>query len=238
MALILNIVKSSINSEGTELNLTDDTGLYDASDNPGGYGSPNPTKNEVATILLANNKRQDEGDVLLTVQDYNPTVDYNYVVELYKDGWYQVISYGLRLYSVNTSFSLTEAVYDSSSGEIRKILTKSGSGPYTYTYSVLTPSDLDSETVIKAYESTLNTLVLVTLTECHANALKVFFNNANPVTNTTVLCDDANYNTYLKVDAYLKSINYSFGFGEYTQAQLKVEQAEKICTCIEDCNCG
>lgn len=238
MALIINIAKDSINTEGTELNLTDDTGLYNASDNPGGYGTPNPNKNEIGIILLANNKRQDEGDVLCIVQPYNPTVDYNYVVNLYKDGWYQIKSFGLRLYSVNTSFALTEATYDSTSGEIRKILTKSGLGPYAYTYSVLTPSDLDSDTVIVLYESTLNTLVLVTLTECHAEAIKIFFNNANPVTNITVLCDDANFNRYLKIDTYLKSINYSFGFGNYVQAQLKVEQAEKICTCLDDCNCG
>lgn len=238
MALILNIESEGVNAEGTLLNLQDNTGLYDASDNPGGYGTPNPNKNEVAIILLANNKRQDEGDVQVTVQTYNPTVDYNYSVELYKDGWYQIISFGLRLYSTNTSFSITEATYDSASGQIRKILTKSGSGPYTYTYEVITAADLDSAEVIVPYQSTLNALVLVTLEECHAEAIKIFFNNANPVTNTTVLCDDANFNTYLKIDTYLKSINYSFGFGNYVQAQLKVEQAEKICTCLGDCNCG
>ena len=59
MALILNIISEGVNAEGTELNLTDDTGTYNVSDNPGGYGSPNPVKNEVATILLARNKRQD-----------------------------------------------------------------------------------------------------------------------------------------------------------------------------------
>ncbi len=238
MALILNIVETSVNTAGTELNLTDNTGLYNVSDNPGGYGTPNPNKNEVAIILLAHNKRQDEGDVLLTVHSYNPTVDYNYIVDLYKDGWYQIKSFGLRLYSVNTSFAVTEATYDSVTGEIRKILTKTGSGPYTYTYSVITPSDLDSTSVITLYESILNALVLVNLEECHINAIKVFFNNANPVTNITVLCDDANFNTCEKINVYLQSINSSFGLGNYTQAQLKVEQAEKICTCIDDCNCG
>ncbi len=238
MALIINVVAGSVNEAGTELNLTDDTGLYDASDNPGGYGSPNPNKNEIAIILLANNKRQDEGDVLLTVQPYNPAVDYNYVVEIYKDGWYQIKSFGLRLYSVNTSFAVTEATYDSASGEIRKILTKSGSGPYTYTYSVLTPSDLDSVTVITLYESILNTLVLVTLLECYTNSIKVFFNNASPVTNTTVMTDNADFNTKLKVQAYLEAIRADFAFTNYTQAQLMVEQAEKICSCIDDCNCG
>lgn len=238
MGVILNIVESSISVDGKYLNLTDATGLYNVSDNPGGYGTPNLNKNQVATILLANNKRQDEGDILLTVQPYNPTVDYNYIVNIYKDGWYQIKSFGLRLYSVNTSFSITEATYDSASGQIRKILTKTGTGPYVYTYQVLTPSDLDSSTVITSTESILNALVLVSLTECLALSDKNFFNGAGPLTNTTVMVDDANFNTYLKIDTYLKSINYSFGFGNYTQAQLKVEQAEKICTCIDDCNCG
>lgn len=238
MGVILNIVENSISTDGKYLNLTDNTGLYNVSDNPGGYGTPNPNKNQVAVILLANNKRQDEGDVLLTVQPYNPTVDYNYIVNIYKDGWYQIKSFGLRLYNLNTSFSITEAVYDSASGEIRKILTKTGVGPYVYTYQIITPSDLDSATVITSTESILNTLVLVSLTECLALADKNFFNGAGPLTNTTVMVDDANFNQYLKIDTYLKSINYSFGFGNYTQAQLKVEQTEKLCTCIDNCNCG
>lgn len=238
MAVILNIVESSISVDGKYLNLTDATGLYNVSDNPGGYGTPNPNKNQVATILLANNKRQDEGDVLLTVQPYNPIVDYNYIVNIYKDGWYQIKSFGLRLYSTNTSFSITEAAYDSASGEIRKILTKSGTGPYVYTYQVLAPSDLDSDTVITYTESILNVLVLVNLLKCYTNAIKVFFNNASPVTNITVLTDDANFNTKEKIQAYLEAIQADFGFTYYTQAQLMVEQTENICSCIKDCNCG
>lgn len=238
MALVINIVKDSINDAGTELNLRDDTGLYDVSDNPGGYGSPNPNRNQVSIILLGYNKRQDEGDVALTFQNYSPTVDSTFVVNLYKEGWYQIKSYGLRLYSVNTSFDISEAVYDTTTSTIRKILTKSGSGPYTYTYEVITSDILNTDAVTTAYASVLNTLVLEALCKCHASANKNFFNNASPVTNTTEINTDTNFQTYLKIDAYLKSIKYSFGFASYTQAQLKVEQAEKICDCIDDnCDC-
>jgi hypothetical protein len=238
MALVINIVKSSINDAGTELNLSDSTGVYEVSDNPGGYGTPNPDRADIALILVANNKRQDDGDVECTVQTYNPVTATTFIVELNKDGWYQVDTYGLRLYDDTVLFDVTEAVYDVATSAIWKIATVSGVGPYTYTYTVITKQDLDSSAVIKAHESTLNTLVLVTLTECHTSAVRNYFNSASPVTNKTVVVDDANFNTYLKIDTYLKSINASFALENYTQGQLKVEQAEKLCSCIDDnCSC-
>jgi hypothetical protein len=238
MALVINIVKSSINDEGTEMLLSDSTGSYEVSDNPGGYGTPNPERGDIALILVANNKRQDDGDVECTVQSYNPVSADEFTVELNKDGWYQIDTYGLRLYDTDVLFDVTEAVYDVATSQIRKIATVSGSGPYTYTYTVITKQDLDSNTVIKAHEATLNTLVLVTLSRCHTSAVRNYFNGASPVTNKTVMVDDANFNTAIKIDTYLKSINSSFALGNYTQGQLKVEQAEKICSCIDDnCSC-
>lgn len=241
MALIINIVKDSINDSGTELNLKDNTGLYVASDNnPTGYGGPNPNRTDIAIILLANNKRDPlgEGDVACTLQNYNPVVDEEFTVNLYKDGWYQVKTFGLRLYNANTSFAISEAVYDVASQTIRKIFTKSGTGPYAYTYSVIQPTDLLGNTVVILYESVLNALVLESLCKCHAAANKNYFNNAGPITNTTVVSEDPNFNTYLKIDAYLKTIKYSFGFSSYPEAQLKVEQAEKLCDCIDNDNCN
>lgn len=238
MALVINIVKDSINDAGTELYLSDSTGVYEVSDNPGGYGTPNPARSSLALILLANNKRQDEGDVECAIESYNPVTAEDFTVTLYKDGWYQIKTFGLRLYSTSILFAVTEAVYDVATQTIRKIATVSGSGPYTYTYTVIEKEDLDSSSVITLYDAVLNTLVLSNLCKCHASAVKNYFNEAEPVTNKTATKDSVSFDTYLKVDTYLKSIKYSFGFGSYTQAQLKVEQAEKICLCIDDnCNC-
>lgn len=242
MALVINIVKDSINDAGTELYLKDATGTYEVSDNPGGYGTPNPERDELALILIATNKRDGEnggeGDVECEIQSYNPVSASAFTVNLYKDGWYQIKTFGLRLYDVNTSFSLTEAVYDVASQKIRKILTKTGAGPYTYTYEEIEKEDLVESSVITLYSAVLNTLVLEALCKCHSSANKNFFDTVSPVGNKTAVKDEPTFQTYLKIDAYLKSIKYSFSFGSYVQAQLKVEQAEKICGCINDnCSC-
>lgn len=242
MALVINIVKDSINDSGTELYLRDDTGAYEVSDNPGGYGTPNPERDELALILIATNKRDGEnggeGDVECVVQSYDPVSASTFTVTLYKDGWYQVKTFGLRLYDVNTSFSLTEATYDVSSQTIRKIATKSGSGPYTYTYDIIEKEDLDESSVITLYSAVLNSLVIPGICKCYSSSNKNFFDAVSPVGNKTVIKDEPTFETYLKIGAYLKSIVDSFCFGSYTQAQLKVEQVEKICSCIDDnCSC-
>ena len=242
MALVINIVKDSINDSGTELYLTDATGAYEVSDNPGGYGTPNPERSEIALILIATNKRDGdnggEGDVECVVQDYNPVSASSFTVTLYKDGWYQIKTYGLRLYDVSTSFSLTEATYDVDTQTIRKILTKSGTGPYTYTYEVIEKEILTESSVITLYSAVLNTLVLEALCKCHASATKNYAESVDQTGSKTALDDNTEFRTYLKIDTYLKSIKYNFSFGSYTQAQLIVEQTEKICSCIDDnCSC-
>ena len=238
MSLVINIVKSSISEDGTTMYLSDNTGAYEPSDNPTGYGPPNPARADLAVFILATNKRIDEGDVDLEVADYNPASATSWSVTLHKDGWQQVNSYGLRRYDVNTSFSVTELTYDVASEEIRKIATKSGTGPYTYTYTVVTEAALVDEANIILYESTLNTLVTeVSLNQCHYKANKKFFNEVD-VDNSTIVFDDVNFNRYMKLDAYLKAITYDFANGNYTNAEAMVEQAEKICDCFtEDCDC-
>ncbi len=240
MALIINIVKDSINDSGTELNLKDSTGLYVASDNnPTGYGGPNPNRTDIAIILLPYNKRQDEGDVLCTTQNYNPVVDETFVVNLHKDGWYQVKTFGLRLYNVNTSFAISEAVYDVSSQTIRKILTKSGTGPYTYTYSVIQPIDLVGNTVVILYQSVLNSLVIPGICKCWSAALKAAMNSIAQMDPPAIVNENIEWQQYQKIDTYLNSIKNSFGFSSYPEAQKKVEQVENLCDCFgnDNCNC-
>jgi hypothetical protein len=236
MALILNITKDSISSDGATLKVVDSTGDYDATDNPGGYGTPNPDRSDLALFLRAFGKQIAEDDVTLTIATYNPQTADEWDITLQTDGWQQIKTYGLLLYNVNTNFSVGELVYNVATEEIFKILTKSGSGPYTYTYEVVEIDEIDEDGVSVAYEAVLNTLVIPELDKCLYSANKKYLSEVD-TTSKTVPCDDDNFNQYLKIDSYLKAIAYDFAAGNYTASQEMVEQAEKLCDCFTE-NCG
>jgi hypothetical protein len=61
------------NSAGTELYIefVNATGVYDATDNPGGFNSPNPARNTLAAVFFGNHKKV-AADVLAVPETYNP----------------------------------------------------------------------------------------------------------------------------------------------------------------------
>jgi hypothetical protein len=237
MALVLVISKDSISQDGSTVKVVDSTGDYDVNDNPGGYGTPNPDRTDLALFIRSFSKRVSEDDIQLEVSTYDPETADEWDITLSKDGWQQVIVYGLRLYSTSLNLSIGELVYNTATEEIFKILTKSGSGPYTYTYEVVTIEEVEETGVTVAYEGTLNTLIVPGLDKCLSSANSKYFSELE-VNTKSKPCEDNNFNQYLKIDAYLKAIAYDFAAGNYTASQEMVEQVEKLCSCfIENCSC-
>lgn len=234
MALVLQIKKTGINSDGTKITIEDVTGTYNATSNPGGYGPPNDARNQVALILRVYSKRYNHtADLTSTLLVTTPDNSDKLLVTkwdanlLDKDSWIQATIYGLHLYSNTTLFQVGELAYDVISGEIRRILTVSGSGPYTYTYEVVPESALEVETNIIPYKTICNTYAIPNSCECHYHALKIW--------NETKSEDD--FRKYLEIDALLLSTKYSFGFGSYAEGQKLIEAIEDDCGCLSDCNC-
>lgn len=238
MGLELHLTKSSISTEGVMV-ITDSTGTYDATDNTTGYGAPNPARADLALLLRAYNKRYDGleslTDTALVIATYDPEVVTQWSLTLNKDGWQLATVYGLKLYSTATSFELNELTYDSATDEIRKILTKSGAGPYTYTYEVVTEAALEVDGNVIPYTYALNTYSLLDLCECHYKVNKKY---------TEALVDEdeetaeTHWTTYTKLDALMKAIKYDFAQESYSEGQKIVEKCENICTCFtDDCNC-
>jgi hypothetical protein len=235
MALDLKLLYDSINDLGTKITLIDNTGAYSAS-NLTGFGTPNPDRDTLALIVRAYSKRYDGGeeivDTLLTVtpDDADPVVAASWELTLNGQGWQQATVYGLQLYDVSLSFEVGELVYDTGSSAIRKILTKSGDGPYTYTYEVVEESALDDLTLIKAYYKVYNTYAIPGLCECKYRMNKEYFDAR--------IKDPILFKKYLELTGILEGINSDFGFGSYSEAQSSVEYAEDICTCFTDeCSC-
>lgn len=65
----------TISRDGTRITVTDKTGVYDVTDNPGGWGAPNPELNESCLVCLVIRKASG-GDQLM--QATSPSVDYVY----------------------------------------------------------------------------------------------------------------------------------------------------------------
>jgi hypothetical protein len=85
MALVLK-VKATIADSGDQvyLEFREATGDYDAIDNPGGFGIPNPTRNSVAVLIKAVHKLT-PGDQAATVLAYNPLTVESFTVEMSKE---------------------------------------------------------------------------------------------------------------------------------------------------------
>lgn len=234
MALILRLTYTSINSDGTQITITDSTGNYDASTNPGGYGTPNPDRSDIALILRAFVKRFDDSDEITdtlltsTPNDTDPTVVESWVVSVTAQGWHQMDLYGLNLYSTSTLLNVDEIVWDTGTSQLLRILTRSGSGPYTYTYTTATEADLANADYTTAYTAVLNSLVIPELCVCNNKAIMHYFDTL----------ETSDWNKYQQIDALLKSIAASFANQDYSGAQEKVENVEEKCDCLNnECSC-
>lgn len=234
MALILRLSYDSITADGTQITISDATGNYNASTNPGGYGTPNPDRSDIALFLRAFTKRFDGSDtitsanIVATPNDTDPVVTASWVVEVTAQGWHQSNLYGLQLYDVNTLLSVDELVWKVDTEQIVRILTRNGSGPYTYTYAVATEADLDNTNYATAYTATLNNLVIPELCVCNYKAA-LFWSRTE---------EETDFQKFLTIMALLQAATASFDNQDYANGQRIVENVEDKCECLNsECNC-
>lgn len=248
MSLNLRLQNYAINDSGTVLTIQDVTGNYDATTNPGGYGTPNPARNSVALFLRTYQKRYDGGDTIIntlltsTPNNSAPTAVTSWDIALLTDSWLQATVYGLPLYSTSTLFSVNDLVWKVDTTQIIRIDTVSGSGPYTYTYTVMQQSDLENTDYGVAYSTVLNTYAIPSACVCLNKSREVYFKGLSATGNAAVY-SNGNYGNpdwvrYQTIDSLVKSIVYGFAIEAYANAQRKIEQVENLCSCLsETCNC-
>lgn len=234
--LSLVIKKTAINSDGTAITIIDSTGNYNASANPSGYGSPNDARNQVALFLRSYAKRFNNTTTIVntllvsTPDNTDHLVVANWSVALLagKDSWVQSTVYGLHLYSTSTLFQVGELAFDTGTSQIRKIKTVSGTGPYTYTYDVVTEDELEAVGVIIPYTTVYNTYAIPNSCICHEKSNKTW----------QLSQSKEDWDVYQKIEAFLKAVKYDFGFGSFSEGQKNIEKVEQLCDCFnENCNC-
>jgi hypothetical protein len=232
MALVLKLSRNSVSAASSSMIITDATGNYDATTNPSGYGSPNANRNTLALFLRVYNKRYD-GDsslsnTLLTIASYDPTTVTQWTSTLNKDGWQQATVYGLKLYSTSTLFAVNDLVYNTSTSEIWRIDSVSGSGPYTYTHTVMNQIDLENTLYGKAYLTVLDTYAIPSISDLANRAIKNYFNLIVDPSSVQEDIDEAKEDAD-ELDLLITAITYGFEYGYMAEAQKQVESAENVC---------
>ena len=90
MALKLKLSRTSINSIGTEMYLSDVTGTYNAETNSGGYGDINPARNTLA-LLVQSILHTSTEDVAIEVNEYDPETVEHFTLLTPTDGYIETI---------------------------------------------------------------------------------------------------------------------------------------------------
>lgn len=228
MALELKLAKNSVTENGDRMFIGDVTGAYDAQDNDTGYGAPNEERANLGLFLFVD-KKETTGDTAMVLQPSDPETVDEWEVTLTGDAWYQCNVYGLIRYDVAIEAFVDELTYDYVADEIRKILTKTGSGPWVYTYEVVSSDVIEDEANTKRYTTLFDTNDLTQLCKCWTKSLRAYFSNPSRT--------EADKARYEEIDGSLKSIRTDFGFDQSSTAQQQVESLTEVCECFSQDPC-
>jgi hypothetical protein len=138
----------SENQGGTILYLDDNTGAYEVTENPGGYGSPNTARADLALIVIAKYKASD-GSVTITADTYDPegVTQWVYDNDLQGDGHYEFNVYPVAKKAAQPA-TLNTFVYNFTTNQLER---GNGSSFVSATYPELEIYDHVHETVNHAH---------------------------------------------------------------------------------------
>lgn len=136
MALILSLTESTgsiytiITDDGTTIELEDNTGDYDVSSNPGGYGSPNDARASIGLKLFIT-RQAVAGDEVMTVTNYDDT-DPGAVTKFRftntDGGVYNALFCGVLDYAGGTTYADGELAYNPTTEKFYESLQDSNTG--------------------------------------------------------------------------------------------------------------
>jgi len=117
MALELNICRTATTADCGTVTITDQTGNYDAVDNVGGYGTPNPDRADLALFLMGwkwvSPDEDDPEDVPLTINNDDPLNVTSWDIAQTIDGYYYYKIFGVPVWDVAVAYTTGDVVYDS-----------------------------------------------------------------------------------------------------------------------------
>lgn len=104
-------VKVAITFTKTQVIVTDITGNYNVTTNPGGYGAPNDLFSDFAHYVILRKKNVNlVADVVMTLDSFNPLSSTVFTATRTIDGWYEAKKLNIRKWTAGT-YNLNDVRY-------------------------------------------------------------------------------------------------------------------------------
>ncbi len=239
MALVQVLEKTSISSDCITLVISDSTGAYNVSANPGGYGTPNPARASLYMIFFCNLRSATGARTPIDVPAYNYNTVASWAITLSQDGWYELYAFSTIAYDVATTYALGDITFDVGTNSFYKSLQAGNIGNAVSNaawWEVTTDIDdfiaATGASQPNAYDVTLNDVELCRSVKCKAMAL---FQAAEA---DDCSCDDNNdcaLQPYEKIRLRVEAALVAAALQDYADAQEFVDDITRLCI---RCGCG
>lgn len=214
MALSLKLSRTGINKTGTEMYLSDVTGIY-SEDNPGGYGTPNPSREQLALVFQAI-YHPSTGDEFLEIIPYDPETVENITIQTNKDGYIEVV-----VAAVPKTVPTVEGEYGYQSGNIVQLVGGS--------LVPKTPLELLADplyTQVTSFKTVLLARIAIYRNRANLDLVKLKQAKADDRSHNRVIADkEAEFNF---VRGLLEGARYQWCLDSYISAQLIVESFNEL----------
>jgi hypothetical protein len=219
--------KVTQSTDGTQLYIEffNATGNYDASTNPGGFGTPNPARNTLAMVFYGNFKRV-SGDVLAIPLAHDPITVSSYTLDIVGlNGVLDYFIYAIPIFNPIGTYVDGDIVYDN---QATPFIKKRVSGVWV----PIQPADVANQTIVVQTEG-----VAFPIPEMAAYRNDL---NASRMSQLQLKIDEgdnADWEDYYLtrdgfdyVDGMLDAATKDFCAAAYAPAQVKLEKVEKYAT--------
>lgn len=236
MALELKIEKNSITSDCSTLNITDQTGNYDVTTNPGGFGGPNEIRANLYIKLFLTNKKS-TGDVAIAIDPYDENTVASWSIPITEDGYYEVFSFACLAWGSGITYQTGYIAYDAATDKFYKSLQDSNTNHLVTDTAWWAEATTIDEFLVAVNASQPDTyydiysyIELCRSVECRNDAI---------LKEADCNCiDKCIIKDYEKLRTLIEAIQIKAASLEYTNAQVIVERVQEICANLPDCGCS
>ena len=243
MPLQLSLDRSVFISQDCKtVTVRDNTGIYDAIDNPTGYGGPNQDRSDLALFLQVesykDNGELDKNELVLGV---DPALDTSWNFEQDVDGYYKFKLIGVPLWSPAIAFNAEELTYLQNTESLYKALqATTGDDPESSPLIWQNVSIEDTLTNNGLVANTTNLFISLDFDYVLAcRAAKCYLDSTlkytKSITGEPCNCEDDGLKDWQKIHALYNGVLSLIVQERYLDAQQVVKQIAEIC---EELNCG